>query len=76
MPKSKSAFGRRLAMGALAIALLLGVGSVGFYFAKDIMSPPVTGPTGPAGLDPTIAKQRERKPRGAPKRRKSGGSRP
>jgi serine/threonine-protein kinase len=58
-PKSKLALGRQMTMGALAVALLLGVGSVGFYFAKDIISPPVSGPARPPELDPSIAKQRD-----------------
>jgi serine/threonine-protein kinase len=35
--KSNSMLGRRLAMGALGLVLLLGIGSVGFYFS---ISPP------------------------------------
>lgn len=63
-PPSKPAPGRRLTKVALTLVLLLGIGSVGFYFAKDLVSPPANvPPKSPGlkspGLDPTVAKPRE-----------------
>jgi eukaryotic-like serine/threonine-protein kinase len=40
-PKPQAARGRQLTMVAVALALLLGVGSVGFYFAKDFNLPAI-----------------------------------
>jgi len=54
---------RRLALGALAVVLLLGVGSVGFYFANDIMSQSVIGTVTPPDLNPNIAGQVEEEAR-------------
>ena len=58
MPKSKSALGRRLAKVAVVATLLLGVGSVGFYFAKNFVSPPPTPSPAPPTFDSDIARQR------------------
>jgi eukaryotic-like serine/threonine-protein kinase len=46
---------------ALAVSLLLGVGSVGLYFAKDWILPPVIVPTGMPILDGTHDNQGEGK---------------
>jgi serine/threonine protein kinase len=58
--QSKPTLGRRLTKVALTLALLLGVGSAGFYFARDLISPPVNVPPKSPDLDPSIAKPRER----------------
>ncbi len=51
--KSKPIISRRLTKIAVALTLLLGVGSVSFYLLKDLFSPPVIEePTSPY-LDPT-----------------------
>src|SRR5258708_3522914 len=51
--KSKPLLRRRLTKIALALALLLGVGSVGFYFVQDLVSPGVNEAPQPPRLDPT-----------------------
>ena len=54
-PEMPSRAGRRLLLGTLALVLLLGVGSVGFYLAQDIgaIAPPPGGPpTEPPSLNP------------------------
>jgi eukaryotic-like serine/threonine-protein kinase len=51
-----AARGRQLTKIAVALALFLGVGSVGFYFAKDLILPPVATPPPPPGLDPSNRK--------------------
>jgi hypothetical protein len=63
---SKAMFGRRLTKVALALVLLLGAGSVGFYFAKDLVSPPVKVPPKSPDLDSTIARSREDQPKAGP----------
>jgi eukaryotic-like serine/threonine-protein kinase len=40
-PKAQAARARQLITAAVALALLLGVGSVAFYFAKDFNLPPI-----------------------------------
>jgi serine/threonine protein kinase len=69
-PKSKPALGRRLTKVALTLVLLLGIGSVGFYFAKDLVSPPANVPPNvqpmSPDLDPTVAKPREDEPKPGP----------
>jgi serine/threonine-protein kinase len=51
--KSKPMLGRRLTKVALALALLLGAGSVGFYILKDLVSSPVIEEPKSPYLDPT-----------------------
>jgi serine/threonine protein kinase len=53
--KSKPLLGRRLTKIAVALALLLGVGSVSYYFVRDVVSPPINVPPPPPPLDPTKA---------------------
>jgi len=51
-PTSKPVRGR-LVRSALVVALLLGVGGTGVYFATDIISPPVKAPPASPMLNPT-----------------------
>src|ERR1700674_435269 len=54
-PQMPSRAARRLLLGTLALVLLLGVGSVGFYLAQDIVAiapPPGGPPTEPPPLTP------------------------
>src|SRR5215470_5579919 len=53
--KPKATFGGRLTKVAVALVLLFGVGSVGFYFARDVVSPSVTEPPKTPNLAPGIA---------------------
>jgi eukaryotic-like serine/threonine-protein kinase len=66
IPKPRPTFGRRLTKIAFTLVLLLGAGSVGFYFAKDLVLPPVNVPPKPPDLNPTIAKPREDESRPGP----------
>ncbi len=50
---AKSMPGRRLTKIAVALALLLGAGSVSFYLVKDLFSPPVIDEPKSPYLDPT-----------------------
>jgi predicted Ser/Thr protein kinase len=47
----RAARGRPLTKIAVALALLLGVGSIGLYFAKDLILPPVTPPPPPPAIN-------------------------
>jgi len=51
--KPKPVLGRRLTKIAVALTLLLSVGSVGFYLVKDLFSPPVIEEPKSPHLDPT-----------------------
>jgi serine/threonine protein kinase len=64
--QSKPTLGRQLTKIAVTLALLLGVGSAGFYFARDLVSPPVNVPPKSPDLDPSIAKPREDEPKPGP----------
>ncbi len=66
MAAAKPATGRRLTKVGLTLMLLLGVGSVGFYFARDLASPPANVPPQSPDLDPTVAKPREDEPKPGP----------
>src|SRR5262252_4407160 len=55
--KPKPGLDRRLAKVALAVALLLGLGTVGFYFSKDFVSPSVDVPRKPPDLGPAARRQ-------------------
>src|SRR5262252_3345628 len=59
--KPKPGLDRRLAKVALAVALLLGLGTVGFYFSKDFVSPSVDVPRKPPDLGPAARRQEEPK---------------
>jgi len=61
-PTSKATFGRRLTTVALALVLLLGVGSVAFYFPWGVGSPAVIEPPKSPDLAPGIAAPRQRVP--------------
>jgi serine/threonine-protein kinase len=50
-PTPQSTLGQRIIKIAIAVALLLGAGGVGFYFTRDFISSPVELPNSP-GLDP------------------------
>jgi serine/threonine-protein kinase len=51
--QSKPTLGRRLTKTAVALTLLLAVGSAGFYLVKDLFSPPVIEEPKSPHLDPT-----------------------
>jgi predicted Ser/Thr protein kinase len=49
-PARRSGMGRKFALGALALVLLLGVGSFGLYFVPDILAPRAIQPLPEAPL--------------------------
>jgi eukaryotic-like serine/threonine-protein kinase len=61
--KPKPMLGGRLTKIALVLALLLGGGSVGLYFGKDLISPPINPPPPPPPLGSTESGSVEAPPR-------------
>jgi serine/threonine protein kinase len=47
VPIERPRTGRRLAVAALVLVLLLGIGSIGFYFVPDLLAPSSTPPSLP-----------------------------
>jgi serine/threonine-protein kinase len=61
-PRPQSTLGPRLAKVAVAVALLLGAGGVGFYFTKDFISSPGEVRPNSPGLNPGATKPPQEEP--------------